>query len=279
MHDGPSFHPYLTRAIRHLLLANATVFVANLLLAGGLSMSASGEHWFALSWSGLFDGYGLGLLRLVTNCFTHDFLGAMHFVFNMFTLFLFGHVVEGQLGYRGTWKLYLAAGVAGGVVQLALQALVGKPDVPSFGASGACYAMMVFTAFVMPRARTLFGIDLRTLVAILVGIGLYQAIVEVTTGFSDGTAHGGHLGGALFGWLAHRFGLCRDFGARPGLPGIGTMRQRFANWRAGRQASAAAGEQAELDRVLEKVHDSGLNSLTDRERQVLTRASARARQR
>jgi membrane associated rhomboid family serine protease len=277
MHDGPPFQPFLSRAIRHLMLANAAVFVANLLLAGRLSMSASGEHWFALSWSGLFDGYGLGLLRLVTSCFTHDFLGAGHFVFNMFSLFLFGHVVEGLLGYRGTWKLYLAAGVTGGVVQLALQALVGRPDVPSFGASGACYATMVFAAFVVPHARMLFGIPLWILVAVLVGIGLYQAIVGIMTGYSDGTAHGGHLGGALFGLLAHRFGLCRDLA--PGLPGLGTARKRLADWSDDRRAAAAADDQQELDRVLAKVHESGLTSLTARERSVLTRASERARQR
>ncbi|GAB4158100.1 MAG: hypothetical protein Fur0037_25750 [Planctomycetota bacterium] len=269
-----SFFPTLTPAIRLLLIANAAVFAANLVLGGALSASPSG-HFFALTWDGLFDGYGLGLLRLVTASFTHDYFSASHFVFNMVGLYLFGHVVEGALGFRGTLKFYVSASLSGWVLHLVLMGLSGHQNVATFGASGVVFAAIVFAACLMPRARTLFYLEMRVLAAILVGIGAYQALIEMREGFGDGVAHGGHLGGALFGFLCFRRGWLRDY--RGGSNPIAALRKRLRDWRAQRVAGSLAAEERRLDEILAKVKEEGLQSLSGEERRFLDRRSRKGR--
>src|SRR5262249_33851136 len=111
--------PRLTPAIARLMLLNAAVVVANMALLGRLSerpgIGASGQ-WFCVSWARLWDGYGLGLYRLLTYQFTHSFSDPWHFLWNMFGLYMFGDIAEQRLGYRGTWKVYIAGGLVGALV-------------------------------------------------------------------------------------------------------------------------------------------------------------------
>jgi membrane associated rhomboid family serine protease len=268
------FFPALTPAIRLCLVANAVVFAANFVLAGRLSGDQLQNHWLALSWPGLWDGYGLGLLRLFTYQFTHDYFDPWHFVVNMVCLWLFGHVVEGVLGFRGTLKFYLAAGLAGGIVQLLLMLLMGRAEVPIVGASGAVFGMMVYAACVMPHARTLFYLQLWVVTAILVGVELYLQVLEMREGFRSGVAHGGHLGGALWGLLAWRTGWHRDHAST--LPGHGLVRSLRA-FRARAGQGRLERDRARLDSLLDKVKQAGLGSLTAGERRFLQRTSERSR--
>jgi membrane associated rhomboid family serine protease len=278
--DAPRFaFPELTPAIKRLLLVNAAVFLANALLGGALSDAPS--YWFAVSWPGLWDGYGLGLLRLVGYQFTHDWLGIGHIFWNMLTLYFFGTMAERSLGYRGTYKLYLLGGIVAAIVHLAVAAPQGKADVHLVGASGSCYAFLVYAACMAPRSLVILlvvPVQLRFLAGALVFIGLYATYVEFRTTESAGVAHSAHLGGAAFGFVAHRFGWFRDFTPYAYQPGIlAGMRQRWQRWRQERSAAASAADQQELDRILEKVHRDGLQSLSGSERRVLERQSRRSR--
>ncbi|MBL8726689.1 MAG: rhomboid family intramembrane serine protease [Planctomycetes bacterium] len=264
--------PLPSSAIRWLLVANAVVFVANALLLGRLSdPRPGGGAWFACSWDRLWDGYGLGLLRLGTYQFTHAFADPLHFLLNALVLWFFGPMVEERLGARETVRFYLLGGVAGALLHLGVAALQGEANVPLVGASGACYAFLLYAACVAPRAQViLFVIPLPLwgLAALLVGIGVYSTFVEFATGFTAGTAHGAHLGGAAFGAAAWRWG----FGTRPAW-GLWAAWARRA---AVNRALAEQRHQAELDAVLAKVKAHGLPSLTKAERRVLARASAAA---
>ncbi len=283
--DGPSLQfPELTPAIKRLLLANGAVFVLNMILAGRLS---SGPAWFACSLPGLLEGYGLGLLRLLSYQFTHSFDAPGHIFFNMLALYFFGTFAEASLGYRGTLKLYLLGGLAGAGLHLLLAASRGYGDVPLVGASGACYAFLLYAASMAPRMRViviLFPVPLGVLAGVLVFFGVYEQYVELVTGASGGTAHGAHLGGAALGFFAHRLGWFRDF--RPyGHGGDGSqgflsrLRQRWAE-RQRKQASAkTAASQQEIDRILAKIQALGLPSITELERKTLARASEAARRR
>lgn len=264
--------PLPSSAIRWLLVANAVVFVANALLLGRLSdPRPGGGAWFACSWDRLWDGYGLGLLRLGTYQFTHAFADPLHFLLNALVLWFFGPMVEERLGARETVRFYLLGGVAGALLHLGVAALQGEANVPLVGASGACYAFLLYAACVAPRAQViLFVIPLPLwgLAALLVGIGVYSTFVEFATGFTAGTAHGAHLGGAAFGAAAWRWG----FGTRPSW-GLWAAWARRA---AVNRALAEQRHQAELDAVLAKVKAHGLPFLTKAERRVLARASAAA---
>lgn len=288
-YDGPRFAlPTLTPAIRVLVLANVAVFVANMFLVGRLSDAPAngGGHWFAFSWPGLFDGHGLGLLRALTYQFTHSFRDPMHLLMNLLVLWFFGPMVEGRLGRQGAWRLYLWGGLAGALGHLAIASLQGQEAVPLVGASGACYAFLVYAACLFPQATVLLvfvPVPLWGLAALLLGLGVYHTFVELSTGFSGGVAHGAHLGGAALGFVAcHRqwFGDWIDLAGRERGPGLlARWRARWRQRRDAQQDRTATARDQQLDTILAKVKAEGIGSLGHEERRFLERISREARPR
>ncbi len=282
-YDGPRFAlPGLTPAIRHLLVANVVVFLANAVLLGRLSdPTGGGGSWFACSWGGLFDGYGLGLLRLVSYQFTHSFTDPMHLLMNMLVLYFFGTMAEQRLGYRGSLKLYFYGGVAGALLHLAVASLQGVANIPLVGASGACYAFLLYAACLAPRSSVILfvvPVPLWGLAALLVGVAVYSTFVEFATGFPGGVSHGAHLGGAAVGFLVHRSGLLVDFvphESRPGL--LAGLQQRWQTNRQSAKAKAVEAHELQLDEILTKVKVQGLTALSAAERRFLERASTAAK--
>jgi len=272
MHHGSRFRLPLPPATGGLFLVNLAVFVVNALSFGRLG------SWFAFSWSGLWDGYGLGLLRLLSYQFTHSFQDPLHLVMNMVALWVFGPMAEARLGRDGLVRLYLWAGFLGALGHLALQAAQGHPGGGLIGASGACYGLLVYAACLQPQARIVFLIvqmPLWGLAALLIALGAYQTFVELATGTSGGVSHSAHLGGALLGYVAYRAHWFVDpVAARPGL---------FVRWQAALRArsqartrAAAAAAEQQLDAILAKVKVEGITALRPEERRVLEQASRRA---
>ncbi|MBL9076486.1 MAG: rhomboid family intramembrane serine protease [Planctomycetes bacterium] len=282
-HDAPRFSlPALPPAIRFLLVANVAVFLANMVLVGRLSDPADGSgFWFAFSWNGLWEGYGLGLVRLVTYQFTHSFRDPMHLLLNVLVLWFFGAMVEARLGVRGTLRLYLIGGAAGALLHLAIAAIQGQASVPLIGASGACYAFLLYATVLAPRTQVLLvfvPVPLWGLAALLVGLGAYGTFVEFATGTAGGVSHGAHLGGAAFGALAAKAGwFVAHGGADAGAGWLASWRQRLAARRQGRTQQAAAAREDRLDAILAKVKLQGLGALSPAERRFLEQQSERSR--
>ncbi len=269
--------PSLTPAIKLLLVVNVVVFALNAILVGRLSDNGA---WFAFSWSGCLEGYGLGLLRLLTYQFTHSFHSPGHLLWNMLTLYFFGTLVEGAIGFRGVLKLYVVGGLVGALLHLVVALAMDYQDVPLVGASGACYAFLVHAACQWPRMQViviLFPVPLGVLAGGLVAFGVYEQYVEIVTGAAGAVANSAHLGGALLGFLAWKRGWFRDYASFVGGEGFfASLRKKLARARAHREHEREAATQREMDRILEKIQRHGMPSLTKQERRVLERASARA---
>ena len=150
----------------------------------------------------------------LTHMFMHG--GIWHILFNMYTLVMFGMVVERALGTKKFLILYFVAGFGAvalhtGVEWLEVRHLMAAGNTadvidlyrtPVVGASGAIYGVLVAFAMLYPEARmTLIfppvTLDAKWMVAIFIGIELLTGI----TGTQMGVAHFAHLGGALFGFL------------------------------------------------------------------------------
>lgn len=263
-------------AISALMILNVAVFLVNLVLGGRLSEGADGM-WFAVGWSQLWEGYGLGLLRLLSYQFTHAYSSPMHLLFNMLALYAFGNIAEGALGYSGTIKLYLAGGIAAAFVHMLIYGLMLHASVPVVGASGSCFALMVFATCVAPRAvflLFLFPVPLIFLCLLAVGLALYSLLVELRSGTGGGVSDSAHLGGAAFGYLAYRLQWFRDY--RTGNP-LRQLFDRLRAMRSQRQAQHLLHEQQQLDLILAKVKEQGLPALTRGERAFLDRMSQRGR--
>lgn len=280
--EGPRLPP-LTLAIKHLMIANAVIFFLNLILAGVLSApgrGGSGGFWFAFSWDLGTEGYGLGLLRLVTYQFTHSYTNAWHFLMNMMVLYFMGTLAEPRLGYRGTIKLYLAGGVCGALLHLLVAASQGYEDIPLVGASGACYSFLVYGACRHPNALAFNILPLWILAALLVFVAFYDTFMELNGTFQGGVANGAHLGGAILGYVAFQKNLFVDwadhagFGRRSWLSGVVA---RVKSWRASRAQEQTVAHQQKVDTILAKVKSEGLAALTPAERKFLSNASKQAR--
>ena len=76
--------------------------------------------------------------RLITAGFVHDPSGPMHIVLNMYSIYIFGAVLEPLLGRIRFVALYLISILGGSVAVLYL----GDPLSPVVGASGAFYGLM-----------------------------------------------------------------------------------------------------------------------------------------
>ena len=156
----------------------------------------------------------------ITHMFMHD--GFWHILFNMYSLVMFGMVVERALGTKRFIWFYLITGLGAVLlhtavefvqVQQLLKEYAGVPaqtiynSVPHvLGASGAVYGVLVAFAMLYPEAKlTLIfppvTLDAKWWVIIFIGIELLTGI----TGTQMGVAHFAHLGGALFGWLLIRY--------------------------------------------------------------------------
>ncbi len=262
--------PAMTPAVKMLLIINAAVFVVNAFSAGRIS------DLLALSGSGLTDGFGLGLLRLLTYQFVHSYVDIFHILLNMMVLFFFGTMVETEVGRKGLFRLYIVSGLVGGIVQLLLGLAMGS-DPQVVGASGACYGIMVYAACMAPRMRVIFIIfplEMRWLVGFLVFIGVYSTLIGFQRGGGGSVAHGAHLGGALWGYLAFRFFrnfyMTADF--RPG-----GLKTRFQRWRQERERKGEASRREVMDKLLDKVHSQGIDSLTTAERRFMESESRRKR--
>ena len=174
-----------------LLIANVLAYL--LLEGSGLPL----VQWFAL-WppsSGLFEPW-----QMVTYSFLHG--GVAHIVFNMFALYTFGAAIERLFGTRFYLLYYFACVVSAAICHLIITALMGGPPIPTVGASGGIYGLLLAYGLYFPHQRVMLLIppipmNARTLVFAFAAIELFFGV----TGTAAGVAHFAHLGGMLGGWL------------------------------------------------------------------------------
>ena len=213
--------------------------------------------------------------------------GLLHLIFNMLMLFVFGSPVESRMGSRAFILYYLYCGVGAAVFALGLSSIM---DVSPFvGASGAVLGVVLAFAMFWPDAElVIFPIPIpmraRTFVMVVLGLDVLGALY-----FNDGIAHLAHVGGVAFGYLFFRM---QAFSRRtPHPPPRAVERVVMV------QSGAAEPEQhtpvtpirprrriesdpvaAEVDRVLDKISEKGISSLTAAERHFLDEVSKQKKQ-
>lgn len=218
---GPSYRAYggysgfgygwgLTPIVKKLILINAVVFFALLLL----KVVSPASYILAVYWLGVVPRetvLGLRFWQPFTYLFLHA--GFLHIFFNMFGLWMFGSVLERDWGGRRFLRYYLLTGVGAGLLNVAFSLLWGgaAATVPTIGASGAIYALLLAFGVLYPHQPIfiwfLFPVPARIFVIIFGALAFISALQEPGSGVS----HISHLGGMLFGliylrggWLLYR---------------------------------------------------------------------------
>ena len=137
--------------------------------------------------------------QIVTYMFMHG--GVFHILFNMYTLYIFGSVLENIWGTKKFLIFYFVTGIGAGLVHVGVQYLTGDFAL-TVGASGAIYGILMGYAMLYPDSRLtlLFppiSMKAKWFVLIFAGIELLLGV----TGSQAGVAHFAHLGGLVFGFL------------------------------------------------------------------------------
>ena len=186
---------YFPTGVKWLLISNTAIFLIDYL--GGAGLHRTLTVWFAL--------IPAAVLRLlyVWQLFTYMFLhgGIGHLLFNMLTLWMFGMTLEQTWGTRRFLKYYFLCGVGAGVCVLVVNALIGSWFVPTIGASGAIYGLLLAFGVLFPDVKVLmnflFPIKAKYLVMIYGAIALLSALGSGNSGVSNVA----HLGGMVFGYI------------------------------------------------------------------------------
>lgn len=222
--------------------------------------------------------------RLVTCAFCHDRMAIWHILFNMLLLYWFGTRLENMYGSREFLLFYLAAAVAASVAYVALALYTGS-NTPAIGASGAVMGVMMLYAIFYPfETVTLFWIlpvPIWILLSLYVLYDLHPVLLALAGDrLYTGVAHAGHLGGLAFGFVYWRLGLRL---AAP-FEGDSGPRRRPPVRRAKPIPEPAVVTQPaddslteQVDELLRKISEHGQASLTEQEREILLKASARYR--
>jgi membrane associated rhomboid family serine protease len=215
----------------------------------------------------------------VTYMFIHA--GLLHLLVNMLMLFVFGPPVEHRLGGRAFILYYLYCGIGAAVLCLLLSGFMASAAVPVVGASGAVLGVAVAFAMLWPDAELLvfpLPMPVKARTFILVMVGLEVILSQVAP--NDGIAHLAHIGGAGFGFIFFRLQALSRRSPHP--PPRAVERVVMVLWGAAdperrtpptplrpRRRSEADPVAAEVDRVLDKISEQGMNSLTAAERRFL----------
>ena len=221
---------------RHLIITNVVVWLISCFLL--YTQNFDLDRYLGLHYFGASD---FNPAQLITYMFMHDNHGIAHIFFNMFSLYMFGRLLEQVLGGKRFLFFYISTGIGAALIQegvIALtwmQELAHALNVPydqamaflndpasvgasisqrdmlvnqflnqmvTVGASGAVFGILIAFAMVFPNLPLyLFFIPVPIKAKYMV-IG--YGLLELVFGVSGtmaGVAHFAHLGGMLFGFL------------------------------------------------------------------------------
>jgi membrane associated rhomboid family serine protease len=294
LYDTPE-SPRMTRAVQWLLALNIGVYFLQLTLFGPdavYSALALDPARFPATW-----------WTVVTYMFVHAWLA--HLAFNMFTLWMFAPRLEHEWGTRTFVWFYLWCGIGG-----AFAHLVFAQHSSVVGASGAISGVLVAYALRWPDEDVyLFGVipmRSRWLIAAMLAMNIIFALSPGSR--IDWTAH---LGGMAFGWIFLRLysmgGINRVRGWVSAVPdesedmpravprGRPPMRDRAGGvdevvarsnaiiLRESKPVQHVPRQEtpkeyaAKVNRVLDKISQQGIGSLTREERRLLEEMSRKLR--
>ncbi len=201
---------------KNLIIINLIIFLAKYVFnARGIDLDQIlGLHFFMAS--------DFHLYQLVSYMFMHA--NIEHIFFNMFSLWMFGRIIEQTWGAKKYLAFFMICGIGAGLTQELWQLgqyyveglhdyeMVNTGDalIPmgeylnmwtTIGASGACYAVMLAFGMTYPNETlVLFPIPIplkaKYFVMICVAIELFSSFST-----NGNVAHFAHLGGMAFAWF------------------------------------------------------------------------------
>lgn len=258
-----SFGHRWTPAVKHLIFINVIIFLLRLVFAN--------TGWF--QFLGLQSPDMLSQFRL-WQLFTYFFIhfDFWHLAFNMLALWMFGCDVEKRFGTKSFYQYYLLTGVFTGICVAVVGKITGEHSI-TIGASGAIFAILLaYGVLFANKTITLLlfliipvSMKARTMVLIF-------AIVEFIAGVGPNfgkVSHIAHLSGLIIGYFYFML-------VYPDQISRFDLFKAVRHWRLSKRIKVVNPEE-QVDEILEKISKSGIDSLSKKERDILSSASKRRR--
>jgi len=228
-----------TDAIKHLIIINVILFLANQVMNNALTPALA--LWYPTN-------PNFGFWQFVSHMFMHG--SFTHILFNMYALWAFGSPLEQMWGTKKFLFFYFSAGLGAGLIYTGVNyfqfnqvyevlvqnnwssseiqdlLMTGKYQInrigelsggdlqnfyqifhtPAVGASGAIYGVLVAFGFAFPNAKLALiffpvPIAAKYFIPLIILGDLFFGI----SGANTGTAHFAHIGGALIGFLIMKY--------------------------------------------------------------------------
>lgn len=298
--DFKYFYAKGNSMIRKLIIINVMVFVLTSLV-GVVFWAIGGTQTYAY-YMDEFTRYfavpaDLSVLivrpwTLLTYAFFHDFSDLTHILFNMLFLYWLGNIFQEYLGNKKVLSTYLWGSFFGAALYILAFNLmpVLQPRMPAafmVGASAGVMAIIVSIGAFLPQYEVSVFRFFIPLKWIALGFVLLDFIMMPR---SNAGGHIAHLGGALFGFLYARH-LRRHSKIGDGIEDLGNFLSGLFKKKpkltvVKKQEAPAYSKTTiadladefdpspeEIDAILDKINQTGYESLTSHEREMLFKAS------
>ena len=259
-----------------IIIANGAIFIALMIARVGLLIAGKSELFDAFfAQVSLPSSLDLIIQRpwsLLTYFFLH--IEVFHLVFNMMFLYWFGIIIQDFIGNKRLVQLFFYGGLAGAAAFIIAMNTVSFfiEKGPNFmnGASAGVFAVVVAAATIRPNY------EVRLLLLGQVQIKYFSAFYVLwsfieTTGSNAG-GNIAHLGGAILGFI-----FAKNFLAASRPQAIFEIKiKEFAqvvNQKIQPRKEPETVPEEELNSILDKISQSGYDSLTDYEQKRLFKAS------
>lgn len=201
--------------VMNLIILNVIVFLAQTLLPQGIG----GERMVDLFGLHFWKSQDFRIWQPVSYMFLHA--NFSHIFFNMFALWMFGRMLEYDMGSRRFLIYYLICGVGAGLCNLGVnwfeynnfvsmgydqiapaQLQTWADNVVTIGASGAVFGVLLAFGMLHPNDRIMLLIPPIPMKAkwFVIAYGVLELFLGITQTGSD-IAHFAHVGGMLFGFV------------------------------------------------------------------------------
>lgn len=227
-----SFFSSIPTVTKNILIINILMWLASIVLPKTMGIDLVkylGLHYWEAS--------DFNVAQLVTYMFMHDTSGITHLFFNMFSLFIFGRVLEQVWGQKRFLFYYISTGIGAAIIQeivwmatwqdmfakifanmdgvsiaqvheeISRYMAMGK-EIPALnslitvGASGAVFGILLAFGMMFPNAPMYLMFIPVPIKAkyLVIGYGAIELFFGVS-GIQGSVAHFAHLGGMLFGLI------------------------------------------------------------------------------